>query len=155
MITDLKKGEVAEILPLNAVVQGLHAQMVPGQFYAAPDPARLKHHFDGWLADPAKFILVARRDGRAQGYAAFAMTRKDASAFVRPTWNGDLDQIEVHPECQGQGIGSALIAEGKARLRAMGCHSISASYHVFNTASARLMERNGLHVQVMRVGGVL
>ncbi|KAJ54144.1 hypothetical protein ACMU_03410 [Actibacterium mucosum KCTC 23349] len=155
MITDLKKGEVAEILPLNAIVQGLHAKMVPGQFYAAPEPARLKSFYDDWVNDPDKFILVAREDGQAVGYAAFSVTRREGNPFVRPQRNGEVDQIAVRTDRQGRGIGTALIKAGKARLVAVGCHTISASYHVFNTASARLMEKNGLNVRVMRVGAAL
>ncbi|WP_165229715.1 GNAT family N-acetyltransferase [Aquisphaera insulae] len=58
--------------------------------------------------------LVAERDGRVAGHIAFSpVTISDDT----PGWYG-LGPVSVLPDCQGQGIGSALIREGLARLKA-------------------------------------
>lgn len=64
--------------------------------------------------------LVAERCGRVVGHAAFSpVTISDDSRG----WYG-LGPVSVLPDCQRQGIGSALIREGLSRLqgrRAQGC----------------------------------
>jgi len=60
--------------------------------------------------------LVAEADGRVVGHIAFSpITISDGS----PNWYG-LGPVSVLPECQGKGIGSALIREGIARLKDLG-----------------------------------
>lgn len=60
--------------------------------------------------------LVAEVDGRVVGHIAFSpVTMSDGT----PGWYG-LGPVSVLPELQRQGIGSALIREGLARLKALG-----------------------------------
>lgn len=60
--------------------------------------------------------LVAAMDGRVVGHIAFSpVTISDGSA----DWYG-LGPVSVLPDYQRQGIGSALIREGLARLRCLG-----------------------------------
>lgn len=60
--------------------------------------------------------LVAELEGRVVGHIAFSpVTMSDGT----PGWYG-LGPVSVLPELQRQGIGSALIKEGLARLKALG-----------------------------------
>lgn len=60
--------------------------------------------------------LVAELDGRVVGHIAFSpITLSDGSTG----WYG-LGPVAVLPELQRQGIGTSLIREGLARLRALG-----------------------------------
>ena len=60
--------------------------------------------------------LVAELDGQVVGHIAFSpVTMSDGT----PGWYG-LGPVSVLPELQRQGIGSALIREGLARLKALG-----------------------------------
>jgi putative acetyltransferase len=60
--------------------------------------------------------LVAELDGRVVGHIAFSpVTMSDGTQ----DWYG-LGPVSVLPECQRQGIGSALIEEGLSRLKALG-----------------------------------
>jgi putative acetyltransferase len=62
--------------------------------------------------------LVAEMDGRVIGHIAFSpITISDGT----PGWYG-LGPVSVLPEYQRQGIGKVLIAEGLARLQAIGAH---------------------------------
>ena len=64
--------------------------------------------------------MVADLDGRAVGHIAFSpVTISDGTVG----WYG-LGPVSVLPECQRQGIGTALIKEGLSRLKdlnAAGC----------------------------------
>jgi putative acetyltransferase len=60
--------------------------------------------------------LVAERAGRVVGHIAFSpVTLSDGTAG----WYG-LGPVSVLPQCQRRGIGKALVAEGLARLEALG-----------------------------------
>lgn len=60
--------------------------------------------------------LVAELDGRVVGHIAFSpVTLSDGT----PGWYG-LGPVSVLPELQRQGIGTALIQAGLARLKALG-----------------------------------
>jgi putative acetyltransferase len=60
--------------------------------------------------------LVAEADGRVVGHSAFSpVTISDGSS----RWYG-LGPVSVLPEYQRKGIGSALIEEGRARLKDLG-----------------------------------
>jgi putative acetyltransferase len=67
-------------------------------------------------AEALTVSLVAEVDGRVVGHIAFSpVTISDG----RANWYG-LGPVSVLPEYQRQGIGSALIQEGMARLRDLG-----------------------------------
>lgn len=64
--------------------------------------------------------LVAELDGRVVGHIAFSpITLSDGTE----KWYG-LGPVSVLPELQRQGIGTALIEAGLARLKAMGAHGV-------------------------------
>lgn len=67
---------------------------------------------DGDLA----LSLVAEDDGALVGHIAFSPV---TVAGEPGNWMG-LAPVSVLPECQGRGIGAALVREGLARLRASG-----------------------------------
>ena len=60
--------------------------------------------------------LVAENDGRIVGHIAFSPITIDGRDVG---WVG-MGPVSVSPDCQKQGIGSALVREGLARLKAAG-----------------------------------
>lgn len=60
--------------------------------------------------------LVAEIDGEVVGHVAFSPVKISAGTAG---WYG-LGPVSVRPDCQRQGIGKALIAEGLGRLRRLG-----------------------------------
>ena len=71
-------------------------------------------------AEALTVSLVAEVEGRVVGHIAFSPVSPSDGT---PDWYG-LGPVSVLPELQGQGIGSALIQNGLARLkelRARGC----------------------------------
>jgi len=89
---------------------------------AAFAPLEISSHTEHYIVDALRAAgaltvsLVAERDGRVVGHIAFSPVRvSDGSAG----WYG-LGPVSVAPDLQRQGIGTALITEGLARLRAIG-----------------------------------
>ncbi|MFD1797251.1 N-acetyltransferase [Paracoccus aurantiacus] len=94
-----------------------------------------------WLADRHRAgypVLVASRDGTVLGYASFG----DWRAF-----DGYRHTVEhsvyVRTDCQGGGIGKALMLALLDRARGLGKHVMVAGIEAGNTASIRLHEKLG------------
>jgi putative acetyltransferase len=88
---------------------------------AAFEPLQISRHTEQFIvaalraARALAVSLVAEVDGQVVGHIAFSpVTISDGT----PGWYG-LGPVSVLPTCQRQGIGSALIREGLARLKAM------------------------------------
>ncbi len=89
---------------------------------AAFNTLAISHHTEQFIiealraANALTISLVAEVDGRVVGHIAFSpVTLSDGSA----NWHG-LGPVSVLPDYQRQGIGSALILEGLARLKRFG-----------------------------------
>ncbi|WP_028009329.1 GNAT family N-acetyltransferase [Solimonas flava] len=96
--------------------------------------------------------LVAERDGRVVGHIALSpVTISDGT----PQWYG-LGPVSVLPECQRQGIGTALIREALRRLRrlhARGCCLVGhpAYYPRFGFENAPALRVEGVPAEVFFV----
>jgi len=83
-----------------------------------------------WLAGGVSETQVAEVGGRIAGYATVQASRDgDADGAV-----GELSALYVDPPAQGAGLGTRLLADATARLRASG----------FAVATLWVFEENGL-----------
>jgi GNAT superfamily N-acetyltransferase len=62
--------------------------------------------------DPGMTVVVADDDGRPVGFAAYSADEESRT--------GVIDMVAVHPDHQGQGIGTALTEHAFTALRAAG-----------------------------------
>jgi GNAT superfamily N-acetyltransferase len=139
------------LVPLNAIVQSLHADERPDVFRAATDADAVAALFRALLADSSHFALIAvSDDGEDQGYAFCEIARTSPDALTLGRRRGVLHHIATIPAVRRQGVAMALIAEAKARFRAAGATEWTTSYHAFNAASAALMAKAGLRVTILR-----
>jgi GNAT superfamily N-acetyltransferase len=84
----------------------------------------------GWLSDGVAHTEVAEAEARIAGYVTVQASRdSDADDAV-----GELSALYVDPPAQGAGLGTRLLADAIARLRASG----------FTVATLWLFEENGL-----------
>lgn len=151
MIKDISPEEAALLVPLNAVVQDLHARELPQLFRTDVDAAALAEQYRDALSGRA-FALGWEEAGRLLGYGLFEVIERPETPLTHPFRRGYISEIAVHPEARRRGIALALIEAAKLRFAAAGCDQITAQYHAFNTASARLMQKAGLAPMVMTVG---
>jgi GNAT superfamily N-acetyltransferase len=89
-------------------------------------------------------LAAVAPDGSALGYALVEAQAVEASAVNHARRRGVLHHVCVDATWRGRGLGSALVEEAKAWLRAQGVARLGASYWTFNEASAALMRRAGL-----------
>ncbi len=85
------------------------------------------------------FVWMARRGGEVVGccVACFAISTS------RGTLVAKLDDVNVRPGLEGQGIGSAMMDSLKAELRRAGATRIDTATHFGNPDARRFYERHG------------
>lgn len=136
-----------EIRPLWLALRNHHSSVAPDLGPIREDDDswhRRRAQYEGWLADDARaFVLLARRMGRAIGYA-FVRVEDQSS----PTWQGDgvaadLETLSLLPEARGAGVGARLVAlvrEEVARQRYATLHVTAVAA---NRDAVRFYEREG------------
>jgi len=85
---------------------------------------------------PETTTFIAVRDGRPIGYNMVSMSREA----------GTVGRLAVAPDCQRQGVGSALLAAGLGWLRDAGGTSVTLCTQRGNVASRRLYARFGFEL---------
>lgn len=139
---------VAELRPLWLALRTHHHEVAPGLGPVREDEdswRRRRAQYEGWLTtEPRNFVLLARRDGRAIGYA-FARIA-DASS---PTWDGDhvvldVETLSVLPEARGAGVGARLLSLMREEVAARGYDRLTLTVVAGNRDARRFYEREGL-----------
>jgi [ribosomal protein S18]-alanine N-acetyltransferase len=99
----------------------------------------------------ARFRVIDRR--RSAGPAGYAVTGRAGG-------RGYLQRLAVHPDLQGHGLGSALVADGLRWARRWGAREVLVNTQVDNIGAVHLYERlgfrrctDGLAVLERRTGG--
>ena len=145
----------ARLVPLNGVVQALHAVERPGIFKWPTDAAAVAALFADLLARKGHFALIAEGDDGDLGYAYCEILDTPDDALTLARRRGVLHHIATIPAARRQGVAAALIGAAKARFRDAGAREWTTSYHAFNAASAALMAKAGLQVTILRAEGRL
>ena len=144
MIRQIDASEAALLVPLNAVVQRLHAAARPDVFHCDASEAEVAAYFAETLAREGWFALVTEVEGRAVGYVLCEVQRVEANAMNRARVRGFLHHIAVAEDARRRGVAMALIEAAKARFRAEGATVWATTYWVWNAPSAALMAKAGL-----------
>jgi GNAT superfamily N-acetyltransferase len=144
MIRQIDASEAALLVPLNAVVQRLHAAARPDVFHYDASEAEVAGYFAETLAREGWFALVTEVENCAVGYALCEVQRVEANAMNRARVRGFLHHIAVAEDARRRGVAMALIEAAKARFRAEGATVWATTYWVWNAPSAALMAKAGL-----------
>lgn len=104
--------------------------------------ARRRAQYEGWLAEPGSFILIAEQAGAPVGYAMVHLR------LASPTWSSneqaaEIETLSVLPEMRGQGVGSALLEAVRERLEPLDLGELSLHVLTGNDDATRFYERHG------------
>ena len=108
--------------------------------YGDGGPEALRRALDLFVERPELgFVWMGRRGGEVVGccVACFAISTS------RGTLVAKLDDVNVRPGLEGQGIGSAMLDSLKGELRRAGVTRIDTATHFDNPGARRFYERHG------------
>jgi ribosomal protein S18 acetylase RimI-like enzyme len=146
---DITRGGVElldEVRPLWLALRTHHRAVAPDLGPVREDDdtwQRRRAQYERWLEDERAFVLLARRQNRAVGYA---MVRIDERAS--PTWagdrvNADLETLSVLPDARGAGVGRRLIALVREEVDRRGYDGLVLTAVATNRDALRFYEREG------------
>lgn len=108
--------------------------------YGDAGPDALRRAMDLFVERPdLGFVWMARRGPAVVGCCVACL----AISTSRGTLVAKLDDVNVRPGLEGQGIGSAMIASLKDELRRAGATRIDTATHFDNPGARRFYERHG------------
>lgn len=108
--------------------------------YGDGGPEALRRAMDLFVERPELgFVWMGRRGGEVVAccVACFAISTS------RGTLVAKLDDVNVRPGLEGQGIGTAMLASLKDELRRAGATRIDTATHFDNPGARRFYERHG------------
>lgn len=108
--------------------------------YGDGGPEALRRALDLFAARPELgFVWMARRGGEVVGCCVVCY----AISTSRGTLVAKLDDVNVRPGLEGQGIGAAMLGSLKEELRLSGVTRIDTATHFDNPGARRFYERHG------------
>jgi len=129
----------AEALFVAFLQQDPHYREV-ASVYGDGGPEALRRALHLFIARPELgFVWIARRSGDVVGCCVVC----HAISTSRGGLVAKLDDVNVKPGLEGQGIGSAMIDALKVELRRAGVSRIDTATHFDNPGARRFYERHG------------
>ena len=106
-------------------------------------------HFAGYLADPDRLVLVARRDGRMIGYAMLVRGVPDDDSVqhavtIRPSV--EISKMYVLPDNHGGGVSAALMTEALNRAPDLDAKSLWLGVNQNNQRAQRFYSKHGFAI---------
>jgi GNAT superfamily N-acetyltransferase len=112
--------------------------------------------YDRLLATPDAFVLLARREGVAAGYALVHVHEGADDTWPTGERIAELESFVVLAHERGRGVGTLLLDAADADLAALGIHDMIVAVLVGNTAAEEIYRRRGLvpaMTKMIRLGG--
>ena len=135
-----------EIRPLWLALRDHHHEVVPdfGSVRADDESwGRRRAQYERWLADEGSFFLLARRDGRAIGYAFVWTEAIESATWRRDGVSGVLETLSLLPEARGSGLGARLVAMVREEVAQRGYGELAVTAVARNHDAIRFYEREG------------
>lgn len=146
------RGSVADLddlRPLWLALRTHHHEVAPELGPVRGDEetwAKRRAQYEQWLTTDARnLVLIARREGRAIGYAFGLVVDVDSA-----TWASDgvqvleVETLSVRPEARGAGVGRRLLQGLRDEVAARGYDRLALTVVAANRDALRFYEREGL-----------
>ncbi|MFZ1154665.1 MAG: GNAT family N-acetyltransferase [Solirubrobacteraceae bacterium] len=114
---------------------------------------RRRSQYEGWLANPEAFVLLAERGAEQVGYA-MVHVREGSPTWPLSERAGEIETLSVLPSERGNGTGTALLEAVREELKARGITELSLHVMRTNKDAIRFYERHGFDTYALwvRVG---
>lgn len=151
-IRPLTPSELDLVAPVWASLLEHHGEVEPDLRTrpAAESWPMRRSDYEGRLAEPGSFALVAEEDAEAVGYAVVHVKGPDET-WVTSEQTAELETLAVLPSHRGAGIGGALMDAVEDELGQLGIEDVWVAVVAGNTAALRFYERRGLRTYMHRM----
>lgn len=139
---------IPDLRPLWESLHEHHVSVAPQLAALGPirSPAETwlarSERYTEWLSEPDAFVLVARHENHAVGYAMVHMHRQ--GSWGTGDRIAEIETLTVLPQYRGAGIGGQLVAAIRDELARIGIAQLSVAVITTNHDAIRFYERLGL-----------
>jgi ribosomal protein S18 acetylase RimI-like enzyme len=153
-IEDLPAERLDELEPLwHALLDTIVLEKSVVPIRPAPESWPLRREvYRTILERPESFCLVARRGGRAIGYAMVKIEDVDAVWYTGKL-QSELESLSVLPEERGNGVGGRLMDVANERLEELGVDDMVIGVDSINERALRFYEARGFKVGFLLMYG--
>jgi ribosomal protein S18 acetylase RimI-like enzyme len=152
-IRRIAMSELDLIEPLWNALREHHSSVTPD--LGAPRSRReswlrRRSQYEGWLANPETFVLLAERGEEQVGYA-MVQVREGSPTWPLSERAGEIETLSVLPGERGNGTGTALLDAVRRELLTRGITELSLHVMPTNRDAIRFYERHGFDTYALWV----
>jgi ribosomal protein S18 acetylase RimI-like enzyme len=138
-------GKLEELAPLYAALLAHHADLPDVPLVQPPGRSwsLRRAEYEGWLRDADGFVVVARRDGVAVGYAVVSTAAGPDDMWVTGDRIAEVQTLCVRTADRSTGIGTSLLDVIDSELSSQGVRDIQIAVVATNAEAIRLYQRRG------------
>jgi GNAT superfamily N-acetyltransferase len=136
-------GDSFLLSSLSMDVQRLHAESHPLVFKMPVEEDYAISFFAEMLVDPTVYIFIAEEARIAVGYILCKLVERPDNPFTYKARILLVDQISVHPDARGKGIGGSLIKQAELLARELKAQRMVLDSWDFNLMAHAFFERMG------------
>lgn len=155
LIRALRPDDYLQAAEIFRQVHLLHQESRPDIYRKTENPLGLDY-FTYLCSNPDGIALCAECDGRVAGVAYTYMKKPTENPVVLPRVTAFMDDLAVHADFRGQGIGKALLEETRRVAVARGAVSLELMVWAFNQNAVEFYEHAGMRprslIMKMRLG---
>lgn len=140
------EGKLDELAPLYEALLAHHASL-PNVPLAQPSErswSLRRAEYETWLKNSAGFVVVARRDGVAVGYAVVSIAAGPDDMWVTGNRIAEVQTLCVRAPDRSTGIGTTLLDAIDGELGGQGVRDIQVAVVATNADAIRLYQSRGL-----------
>ena len=133
------EADLDTLIRLNQVVQSVHAELYPDDFYATADADGLK----ALLAPRLANVVIAEVDGVPAGYIWFEVQTQPANSFSPSRRRLYIHHLSVLPDARRRGVAAALMAHAEAHAEGEDIDEIALSHWAANAGAQKFFAAQG------------
>lgn len=142
VIRDMTEADLDAASLLAEQLVQLHHRWDTTRFFITPDIAKgYRWWFDKNLGEQGVLLLVAEVDGKLAGYLYGSLEERDWAKLLDA--HGAVHDVFVSAEFRKRGVARALMAEARARFKAMGAKQVVLYSAASNTEGQALFKELG------------
>lgn len=124
-------------------VHAMHQENRPDLYRKLDAPLSLAYYTQ-MVENPGGIALCAECGGKVAGVAYTYMKAPTENPVMVPRITAFMDDLAVHPDFRGQGVGRALLEESRRQALARGAVSLELMVWAFNQNAIEFYEHAGM-----------
>lgn len=142
-IRAMRPDDFDAVQEIFRTVHAMHQENRP-DLYRKLDAPLSRVYYTQMVENPGGIALCAECGGKVAGVAYTYMKAPTENPVMVPRITAFMDDLAVHPDFRGQGIGRALLEESRRQALARGAVSLELMVWAFNQNAIEFYEHAGM-----------